>query len=574
MGLSIQLLGKPAIYGFNEELQHVRGHQAWALLARVLLSERPLSRRELASELFPDADDPLGSLRWCLAALRKAMGSADVLSADVLTGDPVVPNLPKDTDVDTRNLEAGNLPAERANDLLVGIEPRCSAEFSTWLLVERERLASIIDSQIRQQTLQAIGVSDFENAIRLAEIGARRRPFDESAQIFLVKSLALSGNSPAALEHVSAIEELFVKELGEKPSSALRAAAKQAQDNSKLNVTNEAKINSLIETGLGALAGGASDIGIDKLRLASEQAQLSQNNYLHAKSLFELGTALVHAVRGYDDEGLISLRQSLEIAEHCEAKDIEVSCLREIGYVEAYAGHRPEAESSLKNAINLAQDASDLSGIYGIIGFNLVDWGHPEKGLENYNRSIALARETDNQRRLIWSLGVGAMGQISVGAYNVAEDWLVEAISLIEQTHWISFKPWTLALLGEARLEAGHKPQDLIPDVEAAFALACEIKDPCWESNAARTLGRIYAARHDYNEASNWFAEARTRCLRETDVYAALYVRVLSDQSRTLVQTGKRAEAQAVARELLQAAARANMDDYIKKAINLMEEST
>lgn len=151
MGLSIQLLGKPGIYDSSPALQPVRGHQSWALLARVLLSERPISRRQLVSELFPDTDDPLGALRWCLAALRKAIGSRDAL-----TGDPVVANLPNDTDVDVKNLEAGSLSASRANDLLEGIEPRCSAEFSIWLLVERERLATIIDNQIRQETLAKI----------------------------------------------------------------------------------------------------------------------------------------------------------------------------------------------------------------------------------------------------------------------------------------------------------------------------------------------------------------------------------------------------------------------------------
>lgn len=566
MGLSIQLLGKPGIYDSNSALQPVRGHQSWALLARVLLSERPISRRQLASELFPDTDDPLGALRWCLAALRKAIGSRDAL-----TGDPVVANLPNDTDVDVKNLEAGSLPASRANDLLEGIEPRCSAEFSIWLLVERERLATIIDNQIRQETLRAIAVSDYDNAIRHAEMGARRRPLDEPAQIYLVKSLALAGNSAAAFEHADATETLFALELGEKPSPALRAAAKQAPPVSKLNISNEAKINSLIESGLGALAGGASDLGIDKLRLASGQAQLSQNNYLHAKALFELGAALVHAVRGYDDEGLIALRQSLEVAKRCAAADIQVSCLREIGYVEAFSGYRREAENSLNSALTITKSASELSGVNGISGFNFVDWGQPERGLECFRQSIEQAKEARNYRRQIWSLGFGALGQFTVGAFDRAEQWLLESIALIDQTHWISFKPWSVALLIEMRLAAGHEPRALIPDVEETFALACELNDPCWEANATRTLAKIYAARHDYVEAGHWFTEARTRCLRETDSYAALYVRILNDQTEALLDEGKRTEAQPVARELLQAAARANMDGYIKSAVTLIE---
>ena len=73
MGVKIRLLGVPAIVGADGQPQLVRGHQAWALLARVLMSARPLGRRELAEALFPETVDPLGSLRWCLASLRKAL---------------------------------------------------------------------------------------------------------------------------------------------------------------------------------------------------------------------------------------------------------------------------------------------------------------------------------------------------------------------------------------------------------------------------------------------------------------------------------------------------------------------
>ena len=80
--MKIKLLGVPAIVDGSGQEQTVRGHQAWALLARLLMSKSPLSRRTLAAELFPGTVDPLGSLRWCLAALRKALGSAEFLRGD------------------------------------------------------------------------------------------------------------------------------------------------------------------------------------------------------------------------------------------------------------------------------------------------------------------------------------------------------------------------------------------------------------------------------------------------------------------------------------------------------------
>ncbi|MBM3520276.1 MAG: SARP family transcriptional regulator, partial [Alphaproteobacteria bacterium] len=92
--MRIRLLRKPAILNEAGESQNVRGHQAWALLARVVLARRPLERRMLAAELFADSVDPLGSLRWCLAALRKALNASDCL-----VGDPIELKLPPGTSV-------------------------------------------------------------------------------------------------------------------------------------------------------------------------------------------------------------------------------------------------------------------------------------------------------------------------------------------------------------------------------------------------------------------------------------------------------------------------------------------
>lgn len=135
--------------------QVVRGHQAWALLARLVLSQRPLSRRALANDLFPDTVDPLGSLRWALASLRKALDCAGAL-----LGDPVVTALPAGTMIDVNALSNVDFDVESVGPLLEGVEPQCGPEFSTWLLVERERIASLVDARVRQDAQQALAVGD------------------------------------------------------------------------------------------------------------------------------------------------------------------------------------------------------------------------------------------------------------------------------------------------------------------------------------------------------------------------------------------------------------------------------
>ena len=116
MQRQVRLLGTPAIVDDEGRGQPVRGHQAWALLARIVLAQRPLSRQKLAAELFPESVDPLGAVRWGLAALRKALNASDCL-----VGDPVEPRFPSGTEIDLRQLELDTFDVGQAGDLLEGI---------------------------------------------------------------------------------------------------------------------------------------------------------------------------------------------------------------------------------------------------------------------------------------------------------------------------------------------------------------------------------------------------------------------------------------------------------------------
>jgi DNA-binding SARP family transcriptional activator len=118
----VRLLGAPHIVS-TRDVPQVRGFQVWAVLARVLLADRDLTRRELATELFPETSDPLGSLRWCLAAIRRALQAPDFL-----TGDPVRCHVPDHVSVDVLDLLAGRFEPAETGDLLEGVEPRSSVD--------------------------------------------------------------------------------------------------------------------------------------------------------------------------------------------------------------------------------------------------------------------------------------------------------------------------------------------------------------------------------------------------------------------------------------------------------------
>lgn len=69
MGLSIHVLGSPRIERDGALVDAPRGHKPWGLLTYVIRNRVPSSRERLAGLLFPEADDPLGSLRWTLSVM-------------------------------------------------------------------------------------------------------------------------------------------------------------------------------------------------------------------------------------------------------------------------------------------------------------------------------------------------------------------------------------------------------------------------------------------------------------------------------------------------------------------------
>ncbi|CAN5717209.1 hypothetical protein BH11PSE3_BH11PSE3_18990 [soil metagenome] len=561
MTRQVRLLGIPEIIGDDGGSQPVRGHQAWALLARVLLARRPLGRQALAAELFPASVDPLGALRWCLAALRKALNTSDCL-----VGDPVEARLPPGTEVDLWQLDQDTLDIADAGDLLEGMEPQCSPEFSTWLLAERARIKATIDSKIRRGIMQALAVDDHALALQLAERAVRRDLYNERAHVLLVKSLACAGNVEAAVAHVEATERLFRDELGVVPSPALRSAARRIGASPPAGVAPEAHVRSLMRSGSAALAAGALDTGIESLRLAASEAERTSDRHLQAVAILELGKGLVHSLRGFDDEGAILLRRCTELARSAGYADVAAAGFRELGYVEALAGRRPSAAEYLRAALEFADGADELAAIHGFIAFNLVDWGRVDDGLAHYAISLDQARQAANRQREIWSLGLGARGQLAAGNVQLADRWLRDCLKLVDEQQWVAFRPWPVALLGEAALGRRDNAATMRGSLEEAFALSCQLRDPCWEGAVARSLALSHAADGDLEAGLAWLDEARRRAVRESDLYAALEVEIVASKVELLGRLGRAGEASVLAREWVSLAARTHMDGHVARA--------
>ena len=510
--LHIRLIGSPSIEGANGELREVRGRKPWAVLARVLLADRAMTRRELSAELFPEAADPLGSLRWCLASLRKAIGSAEVL-----TGDPVQRELPDWVSVDVYDLRAGVIDMANAGDLLEGVDPACGPEFSTWLLVARQQVPSRIAAQLREATIRAISRGDLELAVEVAELAARRSPYDEGAQVLLTRALIVAGHPIAALEHVSAVESLFRDELGCDPTPALRSAARVNVAAAPPGVSPGALAASLLRSGQAAMSAGAVEAGLDCLRRAGVEAQSSGDSRLHGQCLLELGSALVHAVRGFDDEGSVLLEQAVQLAHSADDLPTAIAAMRERAYADTLAGRRPEAQRQLTVALELADGAPTLlPGLHSVAGLNLADWGHLDDALQQYEAAIEFARSAGDRRWECWALGLGGWAALSDDRLPKAQEWLQQCLDIVHEMHWMSFEPWPMAALAEAHLterSLSKSPDDL----ERIFASSCQLEDPCWEGASGRVLALHHAQAGEAEEALGRITDARQRARRKSD---------------------------------------------------------
>lgn len=394
-----------------------RGQKSWAVLARVVLAERTLRRSELAGGLFPEADDPAGALRWALADLRRSLGDPALLRGDPLT------LVGSEIRSDVRDLEEGTLPdAEFGLPLLEGIELRGSPDFNLWLMMERSRWAVRRLEELRRRTLRQLAVGDAGAATRLAEYAVNIDPLDESAQELLLRALVADGRCELAEARLAAVAGTFARD-GLAVSAALRAAAQDRARRPMVGMRAGVVARSLLQAGTAALDAGAADGGIETLRRAAEDAAGIDDAGLQAEVQLALGSALVHAVRGFDGEGAVVLHRALVAAEAAQLPTLAADVLRELAYIDVQAGRHASAEASLAQAGQMLDgiDEPGLSaGLLAMEGMNAADRGRHIAAAELLRRSVAVAIEAGRPRQQVWSLGVLARSLLLGGQTEAA----------------------------------------------------------------------------------------------------------------------------------------------------------
>jgi tetratricopeptide (TPR) repeat protein len=188
VGTTISLLGRPRIARTAGDVYKFRSRKSWALLAYLILSDRPPTRSQMVSLLFADADDPIRALRWSLAEIRRSLDDDGSVS-----GDPLVLQLAPDAVADVNVViksawvDAVRLPGLGA-ELLEGMAIRGAAAFETWLLSQQRRVAAATEAILHEAALGSMSQGALEAASGYAVRAAAMSPLDENPYLGAVES--------------------------------------------------------------------------------------------------------------------------------------------------------------------------------------------------------------------------------------------------------------------------------------------------------------------------------------------------------------------------------------------------
>ena len=558
--LVIRLLGPPEIERDGVVVGPPRGHKAWAVLAYVVLAERPVARTQLAGLVFGDADDPRGALRWTLAQLRRALGVAGALQ-----GDPLELGLPAGAQVDVLSLASGepDLALVRG-ELLEGVDPRAGADFDAWLLVERRRFVGVCEAVLRDAALGALAAGAPLDAAALASRALALNRFDDGVHELLVRCLARAGEVAAAREHADACEVLFRRELGRAPDPGVRRAADEHAVESALAGGDRAAALGQLDAGRAAVDAGAVDPGVACLRQACAEARGVGDRALLARTLAALGAALVHSVRGGDEEGAVVLHEALALAEVSGDREVECKVCRELGFVAAQAGRGVSAGRWLGRASGLAADDRERAAVLGTRGKALSDRAYYEAAIGLLEESIAAARRCGDVRQAAWSLAILGRVLLLRGQWPEAAEVLDESLALVTEDGWVAFQPFPEALRAEVALRQGD-PDHAIALLDHAFTLGCRIGDPCWEASAARVRGLVHEAAGERAAALMWLRDAAVRAVRVADPYVWMHAWCLEALADVAIADAAPDARDCVAR-LERLAARGDMRELVVRA--------
>lgn len=513
----MQLLGRPAVVVDGVAAPPPRGAKPWALLAFLAGSARARQRSEVAQLLFGEADDPLGALRWNLAAVRRLLGLPDVLK-----GDELVLNLPAGAVVDTwlvtDGAEGALGLASLGNELLAGLAFPDSPGFELWLLNERRRLTGATAGLLQRAAVMCLAAGDPVGAVDFAERLVALDPLDEGHQALLIRSRVATGDVGGARQQLKACREVLRRELGVEPGPAVLVAATLPVVDTDREVDPGDAARAAIGVGWSVFLAGAMDYGFETLRHAVEAARRASDDVLRADAMLTLSAMLGIAVRGAD-EALATGAGLVRLADAQGRGDV---------VADAYAilGGTAMMQADQRAAIGYCRRALDASAAHGprataltFLGASEADLGDTKAAVDHLEEAAAEAGVDGGALRIYYAASHLARVRLTREEWSRARPQIEVAIDAAAGS--ATLLPWPLAMLAEVeraegRLDAGARAATRSTALAATVGLA-------WaEALALRAGALIDAARGDHKRSVSRLTAA-LRAARSTRSFGYTY---------------------------------------------------
>lgn len=449
--VEVRLLGRPVVRSDGEPVPPPKGAKAWALLAYLASTRRVHPRTELAELLFCEANDPLGALRWNLAALRRLVGRPDALK-----GDPIRFDL-ADTVVDLHLVDEGRLDEMEPGDLgplLAGLSFPDSPAFELWLTGERTRLLRRTCSLLREGTLRALAAGHHDQATARARRLVAIDPLDEGHQALLIRVLAVGGDPAAALEHYEQCRALLQRELGVEPGGAIVAAAHLAtgEAGAGSDVDLDA-IDARMAIAWQSFLAGSVDHGIDLGRSVVAMADRGDDVSLQIMARLFLAAKLSIAVRGWD-EGAASTTQALHLAEQSDRAYEEANARSVLAGIDLMRADYPAAAAHATIGAARCSDAGTRALNLAFLAAVEADTGKGAEAVGHALEAVAAAEGSHDPVPIAYATAYAGHALLLQGDLDGARPHVERAVEVLAPIHVLL--PWPLAMLGEIEARAGR----------------------------------------------------------------------------------------------------------------------
>ena len=411
-------------------------------------------------------------------------------------------------------------------ELLDGVTLQSAPGFESWLLSERRRVAAAAEAVLHEAALGLLAQGAHDRARGFAVRAAAMSPLDENHQALLIRLYRLAGDDAAAEQQYAAWRRLLETELGVAPGEVVEAAMRERPPD-RAHVATDASIDAVIEAGAAAIAAGAREPGVASLRNAVALADAAGTTPLRVRARQVLGEALIHSLRGLDEEGLAHLHEADRLAIEAGDGVAAAQARAELGYVDFLRARYDRAELWLTDALRLAEGSpavtSKATTYLGSVHSDRADY---PRAIALLDEASDLARGCGDLRGEAYALSMRGRLDLLRGELDEADAHLGAAVELAERDHWLSFLPWPQAFQGAVRL-ARQDPTGAAEILEQAFARACQLGDPCWEGTSARELALVAEAHGDIDAAFATLLDARARSIRLADPYVWLEAHIL-----------------------------------------------